>query len=90
MAKEKRAASPLKVEQPEFQSDTTGNVKVEGTRHIMQEEMEAAGDGVFGDVQRVPAPENKQRKAAPEEGAPVSADTAPAPTPKRTAARKRK
>lgn len=83
MAEEKRATSSLRTEQPEFESDTTGNVKIDGVRHVMQEEMEAAGLGVF---ERVPAPENKSRKAAPEEGAPVSVDTAPT-TPKRATRR---
>lgn len=78
---EDRATAPLKFEQPEYESDTTGNDPIDGTVHVMQDEMQSAGAGVFEEFK----PANKARAAAPEQGEPVKLNAA---KPKRSAKRK--
>jgi hypothetical protein len=85
---ENRAASSLANQQPSENGDMTGNDPIEGTRHVMQEEMIAAGNGVFAKNAGT-APANKSRAAAPEEGAPVSSESAPiSAAPRKSAKRK--
>jgi hypothetical protein len=67
MVEKKTGEGTVDADQPEFESDTTGNEPIDGTRHVMQEQMQAAGDGVFADEEKAEkaAPANKARKSAP-------------------------
>lgn len=81
MAEKKTGEGTVDADQPEFESDTTGNEPIDGTRHVMQEQMQVAGDGVF----ERPSKATKERTAVPETGEAVALDTKP---PKRAAKRK--
>lgn len=84
MAEKKIADGIVRDDSSEFESDTTGDVKMSGIRHIMQEQMQAAGDGVFEKRS------NKALSAVPKEGSPVALDTAsPKPAAKRKSAKRK-
>lgn len=68
MAEKKTGEGTVDADQPEFESDTTGNEPIDGTRHVMQDKLLGVVDqdaSLREAKDAGAAPANKAKEAAP-------------------------
>lgn len=68
MAEKKTGKGTVDADQPEFESDTTGNEPIDGTRHVMQDKLLGVVDqdaSLREAKDAGDAPANKAKDAAP-------------------------